>query len=72
VSQLVEPLKHGKEIKAYKDVQEILDEISSKEDTELLERINFYTRVEENLTEIAGNIDPIHISYNNYYEAYLN
>ena len=69
-NQLIKPLQIGKDIKSYKDIQGVLKEIETKEDTALLEQISFYTKVGENLTEIVGNVDSIHSSYKAYHAIY--
>ena len=60
---IIKPLQIGKEIKSHKEIQDVLKTIETKEDTALLEQIIFYTKVEENLKEILGNIDRIHSGY---------
>ncbi len=67
---LIEPLQLGQNIQSHKDIQTTLKLIETKEDTDLLKQISFYTKVGENLTEIVGNIDSIHSSYNNYHAVY--
>ena len=67
---LIKPLQIGKDIKSYKDIQDVLKSIETKEDISLLEQISFYTKVGENLTEILGNIDSIHSSYKAYHTLY--
>lgn len=69
-NQLIKPLQIEKDIKSHKDIQNVLKVIETKEDTALLEQISFYTKVGENLTEIIGNIDSIHSSYEAYHTTY--
>ncbi len=69
-NQLIKPLKIGKDVKSYKDIQDVLKAIETREDTTLLEQISFYTKVGENLTEIVGNIDSIRSSYEAYHTTY--
>ena len=67
-NELINPLKLTIEIKSYKNIKEVLKEIESKEEREIIEKINFRSKVNENLLEIIGNIDSI----NTDYEAYFN
>ena len=67
---LIKPLRIGKDIKSHNDIQDVLKEIKTKEDSALLEQISFYTKVGEDLTEISGNIDSIHSSYKTYHTIY--
>lgn len=67
---LIKPLQIGKDIKSYKDIQDVLKAIETKEDTALLELISFHTKVGENLTEIFGNIDSINSNYKSYHTIY--
>ena len=66
-NQLIKPLQIGRDIKSHNDIQAVLKEIETKDDTALFEQISFYTKVAENLTEIVGNIDSIHLSYEAYH-----
>jgi energy-coupling factor transporter ATP-binding protein EcfA2 len=66
-NELIKPLKSKIEIKSSKNIKEILKEIESTEDTEVINKINFLSKVNENLSEIAGNIDSINSDYDVYY-----
>lgn len=70
VNQLLKPLQIEKNVKSHKDIQDVLNAIEAKEDTAILVQITFYTKVGENLSEIAGNIDRIHSSYEAYHTIY--
>lgn len=67
VNKLIEPLKL--EIKSCKDINTVLNKIESKEDSKLLNQINFYTKVKESVAQIEGNIDVIHSSYGAFYDS---
>lgn len=69
-NELIRPLQLSEKIKSLNDIQSVLKEIETKEDTALLEQISFYTKVRENLTEIVGNIDDVHSSYKAYHTTY--
>lgn len=67
---LITPLETGKEIKSHGDISNFLKEIESKEDSSLLRKISFFTKIRESLTEINGNIDDILSDYKTYYVIY--
>jgi DNA repair exonuclease SbcCD ATPase subunit len=69
-NKLIEPLELGIEIKSRKDINKVLKTIQTKEDTALLEQINFFTRVWAALSEVSGNVDSIHNSYEDYHSAF--
>lgn len=69
-NKLIEPLELGIEIKSRKDINTVLKKIQTKEDTALLEQINFFTRIWEALSEVEGNIEYIHESYKAYHTAF--
>ena len=69
-NKLIEPLELGIEIKSRKDVNTVLKKIQTKEDTALLEKINFFTRIWELLSEVEGNIENIHESYKAYHTSF--
>lgn len=71
-NELIKPLKLDLVIKSGKDIKSVLEQIQSKEDTELLEQINFYTRVYESLAEVEGNVDTINGNYETYYNSFTN
>ena len=48
-NKLIEPLKLGVEIKSRQDINTVLKKIESKEDSELLNQINFYTKIKESI-----------------------
>lgn len=68
-NELIKPLKLKIEIKSYKNIKEVLKEIESKENTEIIEKINFHSKVSESLLEIIGNIDNINSDYESYYNS---
>lgn len=70
-NNLIKPLKLKIEIKNYQDINEVLKEIESKEDTETVNKINLYNRINENLSEVVGNIDNINSEYSDYYNTVL-
>lgn len=71
-NKLIEPLKLEIEIKSRKDINTVLKKIESKEDSELLNQINFYTKVKESVAQIEGNIDNIHNSYGTFHDSFNN
>jgi DNA repair exonuclease SbcCD ATPase subunit len=71
VSELIKPLKLGIEIKSFKDIKKVLTTIESKKDTTLVEKISFYSKVGESLSEIIGNVDNIHDGYKAYYDEFI-
>ena len=70
VNNLIIPLKLGIEIKSRKDINTVLKKIQTKEDTALLKKISFFTRIWETLSEVEGNVDNIHKSYKKYQKAF--
>ena len=68
-NELIKPLKLKIGIKNYKNIKEVLKEIESKEDTEIIEKINFHSKINESLSEIIGNIDSINSDYEVYYNS---
>jgi hypothetical protein len=70
-NELIKPLKSKIEIKNYKNINEVLKEIESKEDTETTNKINFYNRIGESLLDVVGNIDNINSEYSDYYQTVL-
>jgi DNA repair exonuclease SbcCD ATPase subunit len=68
-NELIKPLKSKIEIKNSKNIKEILKEIESTEDTEVINKISFLSKINENLSEIAGNIDSINSDYAIYYKS---
>jgi DNA repair exonuclease SbcCD ATPase subunit len=69
-NKLIEPLKLGIEIKSRQDINTVLKKIESKEDSELLNQINFYTKVKESVAQIEGNIESIHNCYSIFYDSF--
>src|SRR5690554_6082470 len=70
VNELIKPLKLDDEIKSRNDINNVLNKIQTKEDTVLLEQINFFTRVWEALSEAEGNVDNIQKSYEEYHKSF--
>lgn len=69
-NKLIKPLNLGIEIKSRKDINTVLKKIESKEDSELLNQINFYTKIKESVAQIEGNIDNINNSYSTFYDSF--
>ncbi|MFC2093669.1 AAA family ATPase [Bacteroidota bacterium] len=69
-TKLIKPLKLGKNIKSLKDARAILKAIESKEDTKLIEQINFHNKISDTLTELEEEIDNIHSSHKKYFTTY--
>ncbi|HLO43638.1 MAG TPA: AAA family ATPase [Leadbetterella sp.] len=69
-NKLIKPLNLGIEIKSRKDINTVLKKIESKEDSELLNQINFYTKIKESVSQIEGNIDNINNSYSTFYDSF--
>jgi len=69
-NKLIKPLKLGMEIKSRQDINTVLKKIESKEDSELLNQINFYTKIKDSVAQIEGNIDNINNSYGTFYDSF--
>lgn len=68
-NELIKPLKSKIEIENSKNIKELLKEIESSEDTEIINNISFLSKIDENLSEITGNLDSIHSDYDVYYNS---
>lgn len=68
-NKLIEPLKLKKEIKNYQDITDVLKEIETKEDTETVRKINLHNKINENLSEVIGNLDKISSEYSTYHKS---
>ena len=68
-NDLIKPLNSKIEIKSYINIKEILKEIESTEDTEIITKIGFLSKVNENFTEIIGNLDNINSLYIEYFNS---
>jgi AAA domain len=69
-NKLIKPLKLGIEIKSRQDINSVLKKIESKEDSKLLNQINFYTKIKESVAQIEGNVDNINNSYSTFYDSF--
>ncbi|MAB49489.1 MAG: hypothetical protein CMC05_12750 [Flavobacteriaceae bacterium] len=69
-NKLIKPLKLEIEIKSRQDINTVLKKIESKEDSELLNQINFYTKIKESVAQIEGNVDNINNSYCSFYDSF--
>lgn len=69
-SKLIKPLKLSVEIKSRQDINTVLKKIESKEDSELLNQINFYTKIKESIAQIECNIENINNSYRTFYDSF--
>ena len=69
-NKLIKPLKLEMEIKSRQDINTVLKKIESKEDSELLNQINFYIKIKESVAQIEGNIDNINNSYGTFYDSF--
>jgi DNA repair exonuclease SbcCD ATPase subunit len=69
-NKLIKPLKLGVEITSRQEINAILKKIESKEDSELLNQINFYAKIKESIAQIEGNIDNINNSYSTFYNSF--
>lgn len=69
-NELIKPLDLGVDIKSRKDINDVLKKIESKEDSELLNQINFYTKVKESVAQLEGNIDNIQSNYSTFYDSF--
>ncbi len=70
-NELIKPLRIEKKINSFKDINEILKILESKDNTVLIERISLHTKIGEKINEIVGNIDTINSSYKSYYANYM-
>jgi len=68
-NKLIKPLKLKKEIKNYQDINDVLKEIETKEDTETVRQINLHNKINENLSEVIGNIEIISSEYSTYHKS---
>lgn len=71
-NKLIKPLKLEFEIKSRVDINSVLKKIESKEDTALLEQINYHTKVWEVFSEIEGNLENIQNAHIAYYNSFIN
>jgi len=69
-NELIKPLDLGVDIKSRKDINDVLKKIESKEDSELLNQINFYTKIKESVAQLEGNIDNIQSNYSTFYDSF--
>lgn len=69
-NNLIKPLKLEIEIKSRQDINTVLKKIESKEDSELLNQINFYTKIKESVAQFEGNIDNINNGYGTFYDSF--
>lgn len=69
-NELIKPFDLGVDIKSRKDINDVLKKIESKEDSELLNQINFYTKVKESVAQLEGNIDNIQSNYSTFYDSF--
>lgn len=69
-NKLIEPLKLEIEIKSRQDINTVLKKIESKEDSELLNQINFYTKTKESVAQVEGSIDNINNSYSTFHDSF--
>jgi len=72
VNDLIKPLKLKIVVKSRKDINEVIKEISIKEDSKLSDEINFYVRVKEVVSELKEISNTINTEYNNFYTAFQN
>lgn len=69
-NELIKPLDLGVDIKSRKEINDVLKKIESKEDSELLNQINFFTKVKESVAQLVGNIDNIQSNYSTFYDSF--
>jgi len=72
VNDLIKPLKLKIVVKSRKDINEVIKEISSKEDSKLSDEINFYVRVKEVVSELKEISNTINTEYSNFYNGFQN
>ncbi len=70
-NELIKPLKLDFEIKSRTDINAVLKKIESKEDTALIEQINYHMKVWEVFSELQGNIEPIANAYKAFYDSFV-
>ena len=70
VNQLLVPLKPRKEISSFEDAREVLKSLESEEDSSDIERIRFFSKIEETLKEIESEIVKIEKEFSTYSVAY--
>lgn len=71
-NKLIKPLKLEFEIRSRADINSVLKKIESKEDTALLEQINYHTKVWEVFSEIEGNLENIQKAHIAFYNSFMN
>lgn len=70
-NELIKPLKLDFEIESRADINAVLKKIESKEDTALLEQINYHTRVWEVFSELNSNIESIKDAHQAFYNSFI-
>lgn len=69
-NDLIKPLNLSITIKSFKDVTEVLKQIESKDDSQIVVAIAFQIKIIEALTEFQGNIEQLLNDYKSYLGAY--
>lgn len=72
VNELIKPLKLKMVVKSRQDINSVIKEISSKEDSKLSDEINFYGRVKDTIAELNEISNSINSDYSNFHKAFQN
>jgi DNA repair exonuclease SbcCD ATPase subunit len=70
VNTLIKPLKLNTKINNENDITLLLNELSVNNDPEIIERIGFYSRIGNSLSEVLSNFTLIQSNYTEYYTLY--
>lgn len=70
VNELIKPLKLKIVVKSREDINTVIKEISSKEDSKLSDEINFNGRVKDTIAELKQISNTVNNDYSNFYTAF--
>lgn len=70
VNELIKPLKLKIVVKSREDINNVIKEISSKEDSKLSDEINFNGRVKDTIAELKEISNTVNNDYSNFYTAF--
>lgn len=70
VNELIKPLKLKIVVKSRENINNVIKEISSKEDSKLSDEINFNGRVKDTIAELKEISNTVNNDYSNFYTAF--
>ncbi len=70
VNELIKPLKLKIVVKSRDDINAVIKEISSKEDSKLSDEINFNGRVKDTIAELKEISNTVNSDYSNFHTAF--